>query len=554
MSNWAYAADFIVVGSGGGLGGALAAADGGADVLVVEKENFVGGSTGISGGVVWLPNNPVMKRDGVPDSVKEGMQYFASVVGDVGPASSIERRRMYIEAGSEAIGFLEGLGLEFNRPEGYMDYYSEAPGGQPRGRSIEPRFFDSKKLGPWRAHLREGLRGVAIYTGEARQLALARRSARAFLVAVRVAARTFIGRLLRQCRVTNGSALTARLLHATLEKNIRVWVNTPMVDLIVEEDEVRGVVVRRNGEDVAVRARLGVLLSAGGFARNPLLRRKHLPQPNEAAWTSSSMGDTGDALEIVLRHFAAATDLLDEAWWMPSFMPPSGTPQMCVQERCKPGSVIVDTAGRRFMNEAAPYMEAGQLMYAQTGGSSVPNWLIIDSRHRKRYPFGFAPPGVTPGDWISSGYMKRADSLAELAEACGIGPDLEDSIARINSFAAEGKDRDFGRGDFLYGRYYGDPRNRPNPCLGPIDEPPYYAVAIYPGDVGTSGGLLCDEFSRVLATSGVPIPGLYASGNTTASVMGRRYLGPGASIGASLIFSYVAGRHATGSFTGDQER
>jgi 3-oxosteroid 1-dehydrogenase len=446
------------------------------------------------------------------------------------------------------IEFLEGEGVPFRRCEGYADYYSEAIGGKPRSRSIEVDWFDGKQLGPWFDRLRRGYRGLAMYCREGSDFSLALRSGRSALVALRAGVRTAAGRLRGQVRLTMGAGLIARLLAVALRLEIPIWTGAAFADFIVASDgRVAGVVVRQQGRQVRVVARKGVLLSAGGFARNASMRAALAgSRPNPGTWTSSNPGDTGEVLAAAMR-LGAATDLLDDAWWIPSSILPGGTPLMHIYERSKPGSIIVDATGARFMNEALPYMEAGQVMYAHTARvPAIPCWLVMDNRHRRRYPFGLTPPGRTPGEWLSSGYMRKAGTLAELARQCGIDPaGLEKTAARFNEFAASGVDHDFHRGDGAYERYCGDRTNRPNACLGPLDKPPYWAVALYPGDIGTSGGLLCDEYSRVLRPDGSPIPGLYASGNTTASVMGRRYLGAGASIGASLIFSYAAAQHAT---------
>jgi 3-oxosteroid 1-dehydrogenase len=332
-------------------------------------------------------------------------------------------------------------------------------------------------------------------------------------------------------------------------RSIPVWTETTLEDLIVTDGRVVGVVVSKRGKEMRVGARAGVLLAAGGFARNADMRKEFSgKQPNAAEWTSANPGDTGEVMRIAMKH-GAATDLMDEAWWIPSSILPNGSPAMCISERSKPGSIMVDRAGHRYFNEAVSYMEAGRAMYAhdQSDGGAVPSWLVMDSRARSRYTFAFRPPGVTPKEWLTSGYMKKADTLEELARQCDIDPaGLVDTVRRFNGFAATGVDLDFHRGEGAHEKYQGDITNKPNACLGPLDKAPYYAVAMYPGDVGTSGGLLCDEHSRVLDEHGEPMPGLYATGNCTASVMGRAYLGAGASIGASFVFAYVAAKHAAG--------
>nr|MDA8045250.1 FAD-binding protein [Actinomycetota bacterium] len=252
-------------------------------------------------------------------------------------------------------------------------------------------------------------------------------------------------------------------------------------------------------------------------------------------------GDTGEVMALAM-GLGAGVDLMDEAWWIPTAIRADGSPVFVNGERAKPGSIMVDSAGKRYFNEAMSYMEAVQRMYQRDREvPAVPSWYIMDRRCRHRYPLSFRRPGLSPQKLKTRDFTIKARTLPELAAACGIdAAGLQATVERFNRFAARGVDEDFHRGEGDHERWYGDDANRPNPCLGPIDKPPFYAIALYPGDVGTSGGLLCDERSRVLDRAGVPIPGLYASGNITASVMGRTYPGPGASIGASLIFAYIA--------------
>jgi 3-oxosteroid 1-dehydrogenase len=336
------------------------------------------------------------------------------------------------------------------------------------------------------------------------------------------------------------------LIEVLQRYDVPIWTETPFLDLITQDGRIVGATVRRDGCAVRIGARRGVLLSSGGFSHNAAMRRQYGHDPNDGAWTSANPGDTGEVLETVIGHGAAA-DLMDDAWWVPTILGPDDKRLMIIPERTRPGSIVVDASGRRYFNEAVSYMEAGRQMYKhqrETGGG-VPSWLVIDARHRSRYLFGTMPPGWTPKKWIADGYLKRSDTLAGLAEQCGMDPaTLTATVQRFNEFASSGVDADFHRGEGAHERYQGDPRHKPNPCLGPLDKSPFYAIHLYPGDVGTSGGLLCNEHSQVLTADGDVIPGLYAAGNVTASVMGRTYPGAGASIGASTVFSFVAARHA----------
>jgi 3-oxosteroid 1-dehydrogenase len=550
MTEWDYLTDLLVVGSGGGLTAAVTAAASGFDALIVEKANLVGGSTAMSGGVIWLPHNPLMVEQGVDDSFEKGLEYFESVVGPPTPASSAERREAYIREGSAMIELLRSEGVRFVRDEGYSDYYAGVlgyRGGVARGRAMECDVFDARQLGPWQEKLRGAFTGgIVVFTGESARAQLVIRTADGARVGAKIVRRTIGGILRGEDRLTNGAALVASLLEVLIRRSVPLWTETALTELLVEDGQVVGALLDRGGKPVRVRARGGVLLSTGGFSHNRQMREKYSgDQPNSAQWTHANPGDTGEAIELAMK-LGAATDLMDEAWWIPTAIRPDGSRVFVHGERCKPGCIIVDSAGHRYFNEAVSYMEAGQLMYRRDKQvPAVPSWLIFDSRYRRRYPLAFRRPGLSPKKWKTKDFVIRADSLARLADECGLTTSvLEATVQRFNGFAARGSDEDFHRGEGDHERWYGDISNRPNPCLGPIDAPPYYAIALYPGDVGTSGGLCCDERSRVVDTQGRAIVGLYASGNATASVMGRTYPGAGASIAASMIFSYIAANDA----------
>lgn len=551
--DWDHTTDFLVIGSGGGLVGALRAAALGMDVVVAEKSQMIGGSTGMSGGVIWLPNNPLMAADGVADSDEEALAYFDSVVGkavDSSPASSDERREAYLHGGNEMFDFLVREGVPFIRIDGYSDYYAGVrgvDGGKAHSRSVEAPEFDTRQLGDLADRLRPPVAGaMTMYTGEAAYMSnLFTRKGAATMT--RVMARTAWGRLRGKRHVTNGAALIGFLLRALRARRVDLWTETALADLVVADGEAVGAVLDRGGARVRVRARHGVLIAAGGFSRDQGMRDEFAGgQPGRIEWSSANPGDTGEAIRIAVAH-GAATDMMDEAWWLPSWLMPDGEPSMCISERSKPHSIMVDAHGSRYFNEAMAYQEAGQCMFARerSGGGALPSWLIIDSRHRSRYTFGFAPPGRTPKEWIRSGAMKKAATLDDLARQCGIDPEaLARTVSRFNEFARTGVDEDFHRGEGDHEKYQGDASHVPNACLGEVSKGPFYAVAMYPGDIGTNGGLLCDERSRVLDEAGVPIAGLYAAGNSAASVMGRKYLGAGATIGPSVVFSYLAAEDA----------
>jgi 3-oxosteroid 1-dehydrogenase len=558
MTTWDDSVDFVIVGSGGGgMVAALAAQDAGASAVVLEKQEKVGGSTCMSGGIVWVPDNPVMRAAGVADSYQVAMAHFEEVVGDVGPASSFERRHAFLTAGPEMVSFLQRRGVDFVHCPGYSDYYSNAKGGLDIGRGIEPVPWDGHALGEWLDKLQPGLAqslGMAVMTNEARSLSHYNRSLGAFAVSARVALRTAAARARRQALLTNGASLIGQLLHIALGAGIPVRTGAPLEELLVEDGRVVGVRAVQAGVARTIEARRGVLLAAGGFAHNREMRARFGgDQPNPARWSMANPGDTGDAIQAAMR-LGARTDLMDEAWWIPAPRTGQFGQSTLDQARQRPRTIYVDAAGQRFVNESNSYMEVGKAMYARDKtAKAVPCWLIFDDRYRKRYAHLRSSPGRFPKKLFESGKLKQAWTLEDLARMCGIDPaGLTASVERFNEHAREGVDPDYGRGESAYNRALGDPNRKVHPCLGPIDEAPYYACEVLPGDIGTCGGLLTDEHARVLGEDDEPIAGLYATGNGTATVMGRHYLGPGASIANTMVFGYLAARHAAGVSSADR--
>lgn len=545
MAQWDESADFVVVGSGGGsMCAGLVLRDLGKSVVVLEKTDKVGGSTAMSGGVLWVPNHPLQAAAGVKDSYEQGLAYLEATVGDVGPASSPQRRDAFLRHGPEMISYLLGKGLKIRRCEGWSDYYDEKPGGCARSRSLSMELFDARELGDWNARLRRGPFDIPIRWPESRQTMLMKRTPEGFLGAMRLGLRMAGMKLTGKQLVGMGAAIQGRMLQAALRAGVDIRLESPVRELVEESGRIVGVVAQVDGRERRIEARDGVLINAGGFARNAEMRREYGPQPSSVDWTNANPGDTGEAIEMAMAH-GAAVDLMDQAVWLVTSVTPQGFRAFHVLDLAKPHLIMVDQNGERFANESGSYMENGQRMYAR---GAVPAWVIMESRHRERYVWAGAMGGKTPDDWITSGYMKRADTIEGLAAQCGLDPqNLRRTVDRFNGFAATGRDLDFKRGERAYDRVFADPTVKPNPCLGALEKGPFYAVQVYPGDVGTFGGLLTDEHARVLTEDGAPIPGLYATGNSTASVVGRCYPGAGASIAASFVFGYIAARHAAGA-------
>ncbi|WP_204802972.1 FAD-binding protein [Mycobacterium riyadhense] len=554
-TEWDRSVDLLIAGSGGGgMAAALAALDSGIEPLIVEKQALVGGSTGLSGGMVWLPNNPLMRADGIPDSHEEGLAYFDAVVGDIGPASSPARREMFLTAGYEMIDFLTRKGVRFVRCPGWTDYYPNHKGGNEAGRAIEGIPFDAAELGAWSDKLQPPLAknyGYVVLTNELRSVQYFNRSPRAFAVAAKVFARTNAARIARRQMLTNGASLIGQMLKVLIalsDGHPPLWTNAAMDDLIVEDGRVVGARVIHDGAAVNIAARKGVLLAAGGFGHNAEMRRRYSgDQPNEGQWSIANAGDTGEVLQTAMR-LGAKTDLLDEAWWLPSvFIANGGAAAASLGSgRQRPGAIYVDSTGRRFCNESNSYVEVGKAMYAN---KAVPCWMVFDEGYIGRYISGANPfrHHRMPEELIERGAVLRGDSIADLARQIDVPPNaLERTVQRFNGFAAKGLDPDFGRGQSAYNNCLGDPGYRPNAALGPLTQAPYYATRVVPADVGTCGGVITNEHAQVLDRNDRVIDGLYATGNVTATVMGRNYLGAGGSIAYTMVFGYVAARHVAG--------
>ena len=564
-ATWDEVVDLVVVGSGGGsMCAALVAKQLGKQALIVEKQALIGGSTGFSGGVWWVPDNPVMKRAGVADSAERARQYLDAVVTYDGPGTTPARRDAFIRTGPKMVEFLERNGMKFVYADGWSDYYDELPGGEARGRSLLAELFDTRELGAWEGKLSryKGF-NLPVPTDQFPTLMLAKRTWAGKKAALALVARMIKGKLTGARLAGAGAAIQGRMLQIALREQLPIWTESPLVQLVVEDGRVSGVAVRRADRLVRVRARDGVLMNVGGFSRSGAMRERFQPKPNSHTWTNANPGDTGEGIEMAMK-LGAAVDCMDEAWWVVTSLGPDGLPPkpggyasdgtplpfMHHLDLSLPYSMMVDQLGERFCDEAGAYMEIGQRMYRREKetGKAVPSWVVMDSRQRAFYPWGTAQPGQVPQQWLSSGYMIKADSIAELAAKTGIDKSgLQRTIERFNGFCQAGVDTDFGRGSRAFDRCHGDPTVKPNPNLGAIEQPPFYAVRMYPGDVGTAGGVVTDEHARVLREDGSVIEGLYATGNCTASVVGRCYPGAGASIGASFTFGYIAAHHALGA-------
>jgi len=540
--------DVVVVGAGGaGMTAALAAkARHGLDAVVIEKSSYFGGSTSRSGGGVWVPGNYALRAAGQvdPGDADAARLYLESIVGDVVPSA---RRDTYVDRGAEVLDFLkERTPLRLKWVPDYADYHPEAPGGRLAGRSVEPVPTDARYLGDELERLHppytKAPANMIVTQADFRKISLGMRTVRGPITMVKVALAKLLSTLLGKKMYAMGAALAIGLRKGLVDADVPILYEHDLTDLIVENDRVVGVRVSTPDGPQELRARRGVILGAGGFEQNQELREKWQAAPQNIAWSTGSANNTGAGILAGIAA-GAATDLLDEAWWGPTILLP-GRSWFLLAERNLPGSFIVNAAGKRYMNEALPYVEAvHEMQKGEAGGvPHVPSWMIFDQRYRNRYIFaGLGPRQPFPGRWYKEGFVVSASSIESLAEKIDVPPDaLKETTERFNGFARSGVDEDFHRGESGYDKYYSDPTVTPNCSLHTVDEAPFYAVQILPGDLGTKGGLVTDEHARVLRPDGSAIAGLYAAGNTSAAVMGRTYAGPGATIGPAMVFGYLA--------------
>ena len=552
--------DVIVVGSGAGaMTSALFAADQGLSVLVVEKSDKFGGTSAISGGGIWIPNNHYFAAKGGRDSVDLALRYLKAATGEHGDE---KRLRAYLEHAPQMIHALEQSShVRYAVAEKYPEYYPQLPGALQGGRTLDPQLFDTSLLGDELENLRKPspstlLMGRVAWTARHAHKVMSRSFGWRLLI---------VGLMLRykldfkwrrkgrrDRRAALGSALVASLRRSLMDRQVPLWLNTDFEALLTENGRVSGVQVRRDGQVVELHARHAVIFGSGGFEQNQALREQYLPQPTQRNWSATPPGNnTGAALQAG-QALGAATALMDWAWWAPTIaVPGEDKPRGVFAERAFPGAIVVNGRGLRFVNEAAPYLEFVEAMYRdnQGGGKSIPAWVIFDGHFRFNYAMGpLMPAQVMPDsrlrkEWLNSLYFK-ADSLAALAGQIGVDAQgLQETVARMNAYAQSGVDLEFGRGGNVFDRYYGDSNVNPHPCLAPLSKGPYYAMRLDAGDIGTKGGLLTNEHAQVVCQDGVAIPGLYAIGNCSASVMGTSYPGAGGTLGPAMTFGYIAARH-----------
>jgi succinate dehydrogenase/fumarate reductase flavoprotein subunit len=551
--------DVLIAGSGaGGFAAALTAHLQGLDVVMVEKEPLFGGTTAYSAGVIWIPANSHQKAAGISDSREDALTYLTHHVGN-----RLDRARAeaFLANGPAMLDLFEREGLvSFSPALTWADYHPDEPGASQGGRALCPNDFDGRTLGPWFDKLRPPIKtmttfgGMMIGRNDLPHVFQMTRSANSAFYVGRMLARHARDRLSysRGTRLVNGNALIASLAVNALKRGIPLWLNSPIVELIREGGHVTGAVVEREGQRLQIKTRRGVVLACGGFPADEQLKRR-MYQHVAAGKSHISLpppGNTGDGLRLAQSVGATFHDEVHHpAAWTPASLVPqadgSVVPFPHFYERGKPGYISVDRRGRRFVNEAKSYhVFVPAMIEACSGDKDVEAWIICDHHAIRRFGLGAlgpAPMRVQP--FLRSGYIKRSDTIGGLADACGINPaGLERTISQFNGPARLGEDPEFHRGSDAYQRFNGAAGHKPNPCVGPLDQPPFYAVRVIPSELGTYAGISTNANAQVIDGDGQPIGGLYAVGNDAASVMGGTYPGPGTTIGPAMTFGYIAAR------------
>ncbi len=560
MSSWDHSVDLLVIGSGAGaMAAGIRGSDLGLDVLLVEKGKTYGGSSAMSGGVCWVGNNLHMADCGIQDSDEDTLTYLKHITQGEVPEELLVN---YRDNSKRMIDyFAKNTHLKFMPLTEYTDYYPEAPGGKPGGRSMEPVPFDGALLEQDFSLLHVPAQSALIMGKMMITAKIAKTMIMLGFKSLMLMAWLFVKygfrypkrrKFGRDTYLTNGNALIGRLRMSLKDRDVPIWLESPASELIFEDGVAVGAVIQKNGKSVRVQAKRGVLLAAGGFERNLKMREEYGPKPASVEWTAGNEDNTGDAIQMGMQA-GAGTALMSEAWWTPVTQYPGTTSGwVLVVEKSLPGGIFINGGGERFTNESAPYVDVVVEMYKnhQETGHTVPGWMVFDANYRHNYIAGPVGPGKALPDKtlprkLRKEFLVKASSISDLAQKLGVdGSKLEQTVQRFNEMARTGKDLDFGRGESASDRYYGDDRVTPNPCMAPLTKAPYYAIPLFPGDLGTKGGLLTDADARVLRDNGEVIPGLYAAGNTTASMMGRTYPGAGGTIGPALCYGFLAAEKA----------
>jgi succinate dehydrogenase/fumarate reductase flavoprotein subunit len=526
-------ADVIVIGSGAaGLVAAIAAHDAGARVLLLERAETIGGATAVSGGVIWIPLNRHMVEIGINDSREDALTYCTRLALGRAPAELIET---FVDTGHEALAYLEAQTPLRCSAIPLPDYHAELPGARMGGRSVEADLYDTHELGAWRERLRKP--SIFVVPLQLHEMIFE------YLAYVRPTNIPWdlVSQRMRDGIAANGGALTGRLLKGLLDREVAVTVGARARRLVMRDGRVAGVEIEHNGARAEAKAARGVVLASGGSEWSDDLQTRFLPGPRSLPITPP--GDDGDGLRMAVEAGADLANMA-EVWGTPAAFVPGETydghplSRILVAERMCPHSIIVNAAGRRFANEAAAYNDLNKAFYDFDPNTATyrnqPAWAILDAQYRAAYPVLTLLPGAPNPDWLA-----HDEKLEGLAARVGIdAAGLRATVDRWNDIVRDRHDPDFGR------HAYAADVTAPHPTLGSIEQPPFYALPVFPGTLGTKGGPRTDVHGRVLSTGGEPIPGLYAAGNVMAATSGAGYYGAGGTIGPAVAWGYICGRAA----------
>jgi succinate dehydrogenase/fumarate reductase flavoprotein subunit len=554
--------DLLIAGAGpAGMTAALVASLEGLDVLLCEKSGQIGGTGSTSAGTLWIPGNHQSRNAGFDDSAERAEQYLDALIGSV---VNRDLRTAFLKSGPIAIDYLErNTEVKFLPCGRHPDYRSNMKGAAVTGRAIVPQPFDGRLLGSDFARVRPPIREFMVFggmmIGKADIAPLIGRFKS--LSNFRHAARLFIRYLLdrtrypRGARLVMGNALMARLFFSLRKRGVEILFDAPIADVVREDGRVVGATIKLADEEMYVTTRKGVVLATGGYAHNKRFREAFMPHPVPVHSLSSECNQ-GDGVAIGERLGAriAAEEHGNSGLWTPVSVTTraDGTKGLfphLMLDRAKPGLIAVNSAGRRFVNEALSYHDFVEAMFAANATApSIPCYLICDATFMEKYGLGVAYPGMRNlSRLLKTGYLKRGDTLESLANRIGVdAQELRKTVARYNGFAQTGVDVDFGKGETELNRFNGDETHKPNPCIAPLATAPYYAVELWPADIAVSTGLSTDADARVLDKDRHVIPGIYACGNDMASPMSGSYPGPGTTLGPGIVFAYRAAMHAAG--------
>lgn len=557
-SHWDQEVDLLVFGAGtAGMTAALMANQHGLDVLLCEKTAVVGGISATSGGTTWVPGTTQSQRAGVPDTVADAATFLKAVVGDRGGEAL---RDAFLASGPQAIDELERISdVKFVAAAAHPDYVS-GPGAAFGGRALAPLAFDGRLLGKDFARVRPprpefmGLGGMMVPRTDLDALLAPFTSLKNLTRTLSVVGRYCIDRLSypRGTHLVMGNALVARLFYSLRQRNVAIRFETPLHELILENGQVLGAVVQHNGQFQRIRARQGVVLATGGVTRHPTLRKQLFPAAAQPL-SLAPLTHTGDGIDRALKVNAQLDNGHDSpGLWMPCSIRTAKDGYQAVWphillDRAKPGLIAVNSRGLRFVNESDSYHDFVMGMLADGSHTSH---LICDEDFLRRYGLGLVMPlrsAVNIASFVKAGYLVKGRTLAELASKLKVDAQgLANTVSTYNEAAERGEDPVFKRGSSPMNRHNGDPQQRPNPCVRPLGEGPYYAVTVQPADLACSAGLNGNADGQVLDTKGQVIEGLYACGNDLTSIFRGTYPGPGTTLGPAIVFGWRVARHAAG--------